>query len=152
MSLRTDGARFVSPWFVFDKAWQRCTGYRAEDFRFVAGKTTFSTFGAMTSATFLYLLVIFGGRELMRNRKPLHLGLLFKIHNLFLTIMSGLLLVLFAEQIIPTLWRDGFYENICGRDGWTAPLVVLYYVSFSDTFVSQLIRSQDPAQLCRQVH
>jgi fatty acid elongase 3 len=52
-------------------------------------------------------------------------------HNFVLTAISGALLVLFAEQLIPTLWRHGLYENICGASGWTQPLVVLYYVSLS---------------------
>lgn len=77
----------------------------------------------------VYLAVIFGGREYMKNREALKLNTLFKIHNFMLTAISGALLVLFAEQLLPTLWRHGLYENICGADGWTQPLVVLYYVS-----------------------
>lgn len=77
----------------------------------------------------LYIVVIFGGREFMRNRPAYKLNGLFMAHNFCLTAISGVLLVLFAEQLIPTLWRHGLYENICGALGWTPPLVVLYYVS-----------------------
>ncbi len=78
----------------------------------------------------LYVAVIFGGRELMRNQKPFQLNGLFMAHNFLLTVISGALLVLFAEQLIPTLWKGGLYENICGDSGWTQQLVVLYYVGF----------------------
>jgi len=53
---------------------------------------------------------------------------LFMVHNFCLTATSGALLALFAQQLIPSLWKDDLYENICGADGWTRPLVVLYYV------------------------
>ena len=103
-------------------------GYPAEDFRFVAGKTPFSTLQETVGMIVLYVAVIFGGREIMRDREPFKLNGLFKIHNFMLTAISGALLVLFAEQLIPSLWRGGLYENICGASGWTQPLVVLYYV------------------------
>lgn len=119
-----------SLWAAFDKVWFALKGYHAEDFKFVAGKTPVSTLGETTAIILAYLVVIFGGRELMRNRKPFELNTLFKVHNLFLTILSGALLALFVEQLVPSLWRDGFYENICGAPGWTDPLVTLYYVRF----------------------
>lgn len=88
-----------------------------------------STFKETVAMIMLYLVVIFGGREIMKTREAYKLNGLFKIHNFMLTAISGGLLVLFLEQLIPTLWRHGLYENICGADGWTQPLVVLYYVS-----------------------
>ncbi|GKT64847.1 fatty acid elongase [Colletotrichum tofieldiae] len=78
----------------------------------------------------LYLVVIFGGREVMRSRKPMELNTLFKIHNLFLSLLSAALLVLFIEQVVPSLWRGGLYENICGVSGWTQSLVLLYYINY----------------------
>lgn len=127
-------ASFLKPcpaplWGAFDSLWASVMGYPADSFEFVTGNTAFSTLWEMTSILCLYLLVIFGGREFMRNRKPLELNTLFKLHNLFLTILSAGLLALFIEQLLPTLWHHGFFENICGADGWTDPLVTLYYVS-----------------------
>lgn len=122
----------IATWSVFDKAWVSVMGYHADEFRFVAGETPLSTLWETAAIIFTYLIVIFGGREVMRNRKPVQLNGLFKLHNLFLTIASCGLLVLFLEQLVPTLWRDGFYENICGADGWTDPLVFLYYVSIHE--------------------
>ena len=118
-------------WDVFDKVWTSVKGYPADKFRFVPGKTPFSTLEETVGMIVLYVVVIFGGREFMRNREPLKLNFLFKVHNFLLTALSGGLLVLFLEQLLPTLWRDGLYENICGADGWTKPLVTLYYVSSS---------------------
>jgi fatty acid elongase 3 len=118
-----------SPWANFDRLWTSAMGYPADEFKFRHGETAFSTLEETMAMIALYLVVVFGGRELMRTREPLKLNGPFMAHNFILTIVSGALLVLFAEQLIPTLWRYGLYENICGGSGWTRPLVVLYYVS-----------------------
>ncbi|KAG4434889.1 hypothetical protein IFR05_009619 [Cadophora sp. M221] len=125
----------LSPWKNFDRLWTSVMGYPAQDFRFVPGKTPFSTMKETVAMIVLYVVVIFGGREIMRNREPYKLNGLFKAHNLFLTVISGALLVLFAEQLLPTLWRHGLYENICGASGWTQPLVVLYYLNYLVKYV-----------------
>lgn len=124
----------ISGWSLFDKSWSSIYGYHADEFQFIQGKTPLSTFKETAIIVLAYLVIIFGGQEFMRNRKPLQLNTLFKIHNLGLTIVSGVLLALFCEQLFPTLWQDGFYENICGVDGWTDRLVVLYYVSAATLF------------------
>lgn len=116
-----------SPWANFNKVWTAVMGYPAEEFRFVPGETPMSTLRETVAMIALYVCVVFGGREIMRNREPFKFNTLFKIHNFMLTAVSGSLLVLFAEQLIPSLWRGGLYENICGASGWTQPLVVLYY-------------------------
>lgn len=66
----------------------------------------------------------------MRERQPFKLNFFFKIHNFYLTAISGTLLLLFLEQLIPTITRNGVYYAICHYNGgWTQQLVVLYYVS-----------------------
>ncbi|KAF8852929.1 GNS1/SUR4 membrane protein [Acephala macrosclerotiorum] len=125
----------LSPWTNFDKAWTSVMGYPAEDFKFVPGQTPFSTLKETVIMIVLYLIVIFGGREFMRNRLAFKLNGLFKAHNFMLTAVSGALLVLFAEQLIPTLWRHGLYDNICGASGWTQPLTVLYYLNYLTKYV-----------------
>jgi fatty acid elongase 3 len=120
----------LSPWANFNKAWTVIMGYPAEHFKFIPGNTPFSTLSETLATIAVYVVVIFGGREVMRNREPYRLTGLFMAHNFILTAISGVLLVLFAEQLIPTLWRGGLYENICGASGWTQPLVVLYYVRY----------------------
>jgi len=121
----------LSPWTNFNRLWTSIMGYPAEDFRFVPRKTPISTLTETVAVIVAYVAIIFGGREFMRNRQPFKLNALFMAHNFVLTAISGALLVLFAEQLIPTLWRHGLYENICGASGWTQPLVVLYYVGRS---------------------
>ena len=118
----------ISPWAVFDKAWTMIMGYPASDFEYNVGETPLSTFKETAIFLTLYLIVVFGGRELMRNRPAYKLNALFQLHNFYLTYISGCLLVLFIEQLVPNLWKNGLYKNICGKEGWTQPMVVLYYV------------------------
>ena len=76
-----------------------------------------------------YYVTVFAGREFMKNREPFRLNGLFMVHNLVLTAISGVLLTLFAEQLVPTVARNGIFYAICDhRGGWTTPLVTLYYV------------------------
>ncbi|KAG9243481.1 GNS1/SUR4 family-domain-containing protein [Calycina marina] len=125
----------LSPWTNFNKVWTAVMGYPAENFRFVTGKTPMSTPQETLGMIVLYLVVIFGGQSFMRDRPALKLNGLFMVHNLLLTVISGALLVLFAQQLIPSLYRHGLYENICGADGWTRSLVVLYYLNYLTKYV-----------------
>lgn len=119
----------VPLWPYFNKAFEAVVGYPADDFKFVAGKTPLSTLKESLIFSIVYYSIIFGGRELMRNREPFKLKALFLIHNFILTSVSGILLVLFLEQLIPTVARHGVFHSICDAEhGWTQPLVVLYYV------------------------
>lgn len=116
-------------WPIFSAAFEKVKGYPAEDFRFVPGQTPMSTMTETAAALISYYVIIFGGRELMKDREPMKLNGLFKIHNFYLTAISGILLVLFLEQLIPTLVRGGLFYAICDYNGgWTPPLVTLYYV------------------------
>jgi len=119
----------VALWPIFSRAFEVVKGYPAEDFRFIRGRTPMSTMLETSIALVTYYIIIFGGRELMRERQPLKLNGLFKIHNFYLTVISGVLLALYLEQLIPTLVRNGLFFGICNYDGgWTNQLVVLYYV------------------------
>ena len=120
-------------WPIFSAAFEKVKGYPAEQFRFQAGVTPMSTLTETAIALIGYYIVIFGGREIMKSRQPLKLNGLFKIHNFYLTVISGVLLVLFLEQLIPTLAKGGLFFGICHEDGgWTDELVILYYVSTLD--------------------
>lgn len=104
-------------------------GYPAEDFTFEAGVTPMSTLKETGIFVICYYIVIFGGREFMKERDPLKLKKLFLVHNFILTAISAILLALFVEQMLPTVVRGGIFHAICDYDGgWTQPLVVLYYV------------------------
>lgn len=121
---------FTSPWQLLDQAWMTVFGKHAEDFRFIPGQTPLSTLKETTVMLVVYYTVILGGREWMRNRPAFKLNTLFLIHNFYLTAISGSLLVLFLQQLIPTIWAHGIYDTICGAGGWTDKLVVLYYLNY----------------------
>ncbi|KAF2841525.1 elongation of fatty acids protein-like protein [Patellaria atrata CBS 101060] len=123
-------------WPIFEKAFESVKGYKPQDFRFVQGETPLSTFKVTATVLVSYYIIIFGGREFMRNRKPYELSLPFKIHNFYLTAISLALLVLFAEQLIPTVWRNGIFYGICAKEGgWTDKLVILYYLNYLTKFL-----------------
>ena len=119
----------VHLWPIFSKAWESVMVYPAEDFRFQTGQTPMSTLKETSIFVVIYYAIIFGGREWMRNREPFKLKTIFLIHNFYLTAISGILLVLFIEQLVPTVARHGIFYAICNAGGgWTPPLVTLYYV------------------------
>ena len=119
----------IELWPFFDKAFAAVVGYPADEFRFVTDKTAMSTLEETAAALVTYYVVIFGGREVMKRFSALKLNTLFMIHNFLLTAISGILLVLFIEQLLPTLYHHGVFYTICDHNGgWTQPLVVLYYV------------------------
>ena len=98
-------------------------------FEFIVGQTPLSTFKETLLFVVIYYVIIFGGRELMRDRAPFQLSFLFLAHNFCLAVISGILLALYIEAIFPTLIRKGLLFAICDIDGgWTQHLVVLYYV------------------------
>ncbi|KAI1469753.1 GNS1/SUR4 membrane protein [Daldinia caldariorum] len=129
----------IQLWPYFNKAFEVVAGYPADDFRFVAGKTPMSTLKETLTFIVIYYLIIFGGREFMRNREPLKLKAIFLIHNFYLTAISGILLALFIEQLLPTIVRYGLFFTICDKDGgWTQPLVVLYYLNYLTKYLELL--------------
>ena len=92
-----------------------------------------STFRETATLLISYYVIIFGGRELMKRRGAFSLNALFMLHNLVLTLISGVLLVLFIEQLLGTVLKNGIFFAICNhKGGWTKELVTLYYVSTSD--------------------
>jgi fatty acid elongase 3 len=86
---------------------------------YVAGQTPISTHKAVATALVSYLAIIFGTRELMKTRQPLRLNGLFQLHNIILTVGSGLLLVCMAEEVIPIIWRTGLFDSACSTKSWT---------------------------------
>lgn len=119
----------VHLWPLFDRAFTAVMGYHPQDFDFQPRQTPMSTLTETAAAIVTYYVVVFGGREIMRNREALKLKGPFIVHNLYLTVISGVLLALFIEQLVPTLYNHGIFYAICdARGGWTPPLVILYYV------------------------
>lgn len=86
---------------------------------YVAGQTPISTNKAVATALVSYLAVIFGLQELMKTRQPLKLNALFQLHNMVLTLGSGLLLACMVEEVVPILWRTGLFNAVCSTKSWT---------------------------------
>ena len=118
----------VSPWRIFDRVWTAGMGYPADQFDLSPGATPMLTITSTVIVLVSYYTIILGGRELMRSRPAFNLNDLFLIHNLYLTAISGALLVLFVEQLGPTIWKHGLFFTVCGDGGWTRSLETLYYV------------------------
>jgi fatty acid elongase 3 len=130
----------IDAWALFEKAWTSVRDFQPQEFRFVPGVTPMSTIKETATLLVTYYVVVFGGRELMKLRKePFQMSLLFKLHNLFLTLLSGSLLALFTEQLLPTLWRKGTFYAICNTNGgWTKELVTLYYLNYITKYIELL--------------
>ena len=103
---------------------------------YVAGQTPISTNKAVATALVSYLGIIFGLQELMKTRQPLKLTALFQLHNLILTLGSGLLLVCMAEEVVPILWGTGLFNAICSTKSWT-PVCTVH----SPTALSRILAS-----------
>ena len=91
---------------------------------YVAGQTPISTNKAVATALVSYLAIIFGLQELMKTRQPLKLNALFQLHNIVLTLGSGLLLACMVEEVVPILFRTGLFNAVCSTKSWTPVCVV----------------------------
>jgi len=118
-----------SPWSVLDRIWTPLMGYPPEKFEVIEGTTPMTTLKETVILIATYYFVIFAGREIMRDRPAFKLNDPFLLHNFCLTVISGALLALFLEQLVPTVWNHGVFHSICGVGGWTPQLTTLYYVS-----------------------
>ncbi|KAL4982203.1 GNS1/SUR4 family-domain-containing protein [Aspergillus falconensis] len=121
----------VQLWPHFSNAFTALTGKSPADFQLVPGVTPMTTLQGTLLSLATYYVVILGGRQLMKNQAAFKLQTPFIIHNFTLTVISGVLLALFLEQILPTLSKDGVLHAICdARGGWTDELVLLYYLNY----------------------
>lgn len=119
----------IELWPYFDKVFTAVKGYHPQDFNFQPHITPMSTLKESGLMILVYYTVIFGGRELMRNRPAFKLNGPFMVHNFYLTSISAILLALFIEQLVPTVYNYGIFHSICHSEGgWTNQLVILYYV------------------------
>jgi len=97
---------------------------------YTAGVTPLSTAPHVLATLAGYLVTIFSVRYLMTGREPFKLTLLFQAHNVVLTLGSGLLLVLIAEEIGPIYWKHGLFYSICNDDAWTPRLEFYYMINY----------------------
>ncbi|WVQ85742.1 hypothetical protein IAT38_007909 [Cryptococcus sp. DSM 104549] len=101
----------------------------------VPGQSPLSTQKAVVAAIGTYLLVIFGGREIMKSRQPFKLTIPFQIHNVYLTLGSGLLLALMLEEIVPLYLKHGFFWSICNTSAFTPRLITYYMINYYIKYV-----------------
>src|SRR4051812_46834971 len=94
-------------WPIFSKPFGTVVAYPADAFRFQPGVTPMSAITWATIFIVIYYAVMFGGREIMRNREPFKLRLPFLIQNFYLTVITGILLALFVQQLLATVVRKG---------------------------------------------
>jgi fatty acid elongase 3 len=66
----------------------------------------------------------------MREQSPFKFKVLFQIHNLLLTAVSFILLVLLIEELIPIVAKNGIFYAICSPQAWTQKLELLYYLNY----------------------
>lgn len=66
----------------------------------------------------------------MKNFPAFKLKFFFMVHNVLLTLVSGALLVLMVEKILPIIYHKGFLAAICDQSSWTQPLELLYYLNY----------------------
>ncbi|KAI8377307.1 ELO family [Blakeslea trispora] len=114
----------------FNQAYTAVVGEPATKFTFIQGQTPLSTLPEVLLGCITYLVVIFGGRYLMTNFKPLPCKFVFQIHNILLTLVSGALWVLLFEQLFPQLYKHGLYYTICSEEAWTPQLELIYYLNY----------------------
>ncbi|KAG8829403.1 hypothetical protein FRC17_006645 [Serendipita sp. 399] len=93
----------------------------------VPGSTPLSTTPVVVAWIVGYLATIFTIQYLLRDSKPYVLNTWFRAHNIVLSVGSGVLLWLFAEEIGPLVWKHGWRWAICDRNAWT-PRMELYYI------------------------
>jgi fatty acid elongase 3 len=94
---------------------------------YLPGITPLSDTTPVVSTLIGYLITIFSIRWFMQDKAPLKLTPFVRSHNLFLAVISGLLLVLIVEEILPIWWRTGFFDAICHPRSWTE--VLYLYIS-----------------------
>jgi fatty acid elongase 3 len=116
-------------WPIFETILASVASYGSGGFRLDIGETPFTSLKDVVNILASYYVVVLCGPILLRNSKPFKMQLLFRSYNLLLVILSGVLCLLFLEQIIPTISRRGLLYAICELNGgFTDELRLLYYV------------------------
>ncbi|KAG0762972.1 hypothetical protein G6F22_018527 [Rhizopus arrhizus] len=115
---------------LFEKAYEAALGQKASNFRYIQGVTPLSTVNEVTISCITYFILIFGGQIFMKGLPAFKLKIPFMIHNVLLTLVSGILLALMIEQIFPIIYHQGFLAAICAQSTWTQPLELLYYLNY----------------------
>lgn len=94
---------------------------------YVPGKTALSTWPVVITMTATYLAVVFGTREIMKDRPALKLTTLFRAHNLMLSIGSLVLMALIAAEVSLNWLKPeiGTYGSLCASAAYTRVSLLL---------------------------
>lgn len=87
---------------------------------YLPGETPFSTWPVVASMTVTYLAVVFGTREIMKDRAPLRMNTLFRAHNLLLSVGSLVLMALIGEEVFSNWLKVGTYGSLCFQEAYTS--------------------------------
>ncbi|KAF8309873.1 fatty acid elongase [Cantharellus anzutake] len=94
------------------------------------GVTPLSTTPIVVGIIVAYLITIFGIQAAMKPYQPYKLTFLFQVHNMFLSLGSGLLLACMLEEVIPLLFNAGMFGAICHTSSWTPRLEFYYIINY----------------------
>lgn len=97
---------------------------------YIPGESPLSTWPVVTTALASYLAIIFGIREIMKDRSPQRLNTLFRIHNAFLSVGSLILLVLMMEEVGSIRLTNTTYGTMCDETSWTERLEFYYMINY----------------------
>jgi hypothetical protein len=86
---------------------------------YIPGESPLSTWPVVVSMTVTYLAVVFGTREIMKDRAPLKLTIPFRAHNLILSAGSLVLMALIGEEAFLNWMKIGTYGSLCVPEAYT---------------------------------
>ena len=86
---------------------------------YVQGKTLLSTSYEVWPTLVAYLVIIFGIQAYQKDKQPLRLQFLFRIHNAFLSSGSLLLVLLILEEVLPQWFKHGTFYAFCNDNMWS---------------------------------
>ncbi|KAE8224187.1 hypothetical protein CF319_g2882 [Tilletia indica] len=96
-----------------------------------------STFPSIFLVLASYLSIVLGLRAAINkgavqppHPNSRHLKTIFVIHNVALSVSSGLLLAAIMEEVVPILRRDGFFPAICAVSSYTPRLRAMYLINY----------------------
>ncbi|KAJ3574411.1 hypothetical protein NP233_g1778 [Leucocoprinus birnbaumii] len=102
---------------------------------FTPGITPLSTAVEVLTTLAGYLAFIFSAKAFMVDRKPYQLTSLFRVHNLFLSFASALLLALMLYEVAPQVWQRGFRHTLCSPQTLTPQLEFYYILNYYFKFI-----------------